>query len=873
MHATAAPVPGASSGARFFDVTALSRFRDTPALIAADKTVSYAELARRARDFGRSLGDERRLVAIEGANTPAAITSYIGALDAGHTVLLTAPGQPGAAIARRYGAAVHVRADGQGGTVVDRDFTVGADPDLHPRLALLLSTSGSTGSPKLVRLSHDNLQANAEAIAEYLRIESRDRAATTLPMHYCYGLSVIHSNLLRGASLILTDLSVVDECFWRLAESAGMTSFAGVPHTFELLERNGFAERDLPALRYVTQAGGRLAPDRVRRFAALGRRRGWDFFVMYGQTEATARMAYLPPALAESNAESIGVPVPGGEFTIDTTVTGGDRDAGVGELVYRGANVMLGYAECREHLALGRTVHELRTGDLARRNRAGMYEVTGRLNRFVKIFGLRVDLQRVESLLADRGLTVCCTGHDDRLMIGFERGVADARAVRRTAVDALGLAPGSVQTIEFDRLPVLPSGKPDHGAVLRAARTAVDPPKRVSPTRSRSRDHAIAPEARELTALFAAVLDVDEVSPEDSFAGLGGDSLSYVEMSVALEDALGHLPENWHVTPIGMLRPIDRTRRGRSIEQSVLIRAVAIVLIVGSHAGLFRIVGSAHVLVAVAGFNFARFLLNDRSRAERLRGIARATLRIVIPSVAWIAFAFAFLTDQYRPYDVLLLDSVLGPSHWTPQWHFWFVEALVYLLFMMAALIAVPAIDRVERRHSFTLPLFLLAWGLTLRFGLVDLGVTNTKPVLWLFALGWAAARARSVRQRLLVSAIALSAVPAFFGDPAREAVIGLGLMLLIWHRNLRVPRAVAATAAILAASSLYVYLVHWQVFRHLPEHPAAGVLASLAAGIVYWKIAARRADEAAVSITRRRDARRVIETNGRELGTASAVG
>ena len=136
-------------------------------------------------------------------------------------------------------------------------------------------------------------------------------------MHYCYGLSVINSHLAAGASLLLTDLSVVDACFWDAVRAHRVTTFAGVPYTFDLLDRVGFADMDLPSLRYVTQAGGRLAPARVREYADLGRRRGWDLFVMYGQTEATARMAYLPPDLAATSPSSVGVPIPGGSFSLE----------------------------------------------------------------------------------------------------------------------------------------------------------------------------------------------------------------------------------------------------------------------------------------------------------------------------------------------------------------------------------------------------------------------------------------------------------------------------------------------------------------------------------------------------------------------------
>ena len=185
------------------------------------------------------------------------MVGYLAALVGGHPAILVPGDNPGnlEAIVDAYDPDVVLR----GADLLER--RPGSAHDLHPDLALMLSTSGSTGSPKLVRLSHDNLTSNAEAIADYLGIRASDVAATTLPMHYCYGLSVINSHLVAGASLLLTDLSVVDACFWDAVRAHRVTTFAGVPYTFDLLDRVGFADLDLPSLRYVTQAGGRLAPD------------------------------------------------------------------------------------------------------------------------------------------------------------------------------------------------------------------------------------------------------------------------------------------------------------------------------------------------------------------------------------------------------------------------------------------------------------------------------------------------------------------------------------------------------------------------------------------------------------------------------------
>ncbi|HYH35226.1 MAG TPA: AMP-binding protein, partial [Nocardioides sp.] len=315
----------------------LASHGDLLAVRTAGESLTYADLARRVEDTAARLGATRRLVLVEGANSIDALVAHLAALTSGHVVLLAAPGRPAEQLAEAWDPDVVVR---DGRLVERRD---GTRHDLHPDLALLLSTSGSTGSPKLVRLSADNLRSNAASIATYLGLTPQDRAITSLPMHYCYGLSVLHSHLLVGAAVVLTDLSVVDDCFWRLAAEAGASSFAGVPYTFELLERSGFDARRVPTLRYVTQAGGRLDPSRVRDWSARGRRAGWDLVVMYGQTEATARMAWLPPELAVEHPGSIGVPVPGGDFRIEPVPEA--SEPGVGELVYRGPNVMMGYAE------------------------------------------------------------------------------------------------------------------------------------------------------------------------------------------------------------------------------------------------------------------------------------------------------------------------------------------------------------------------------------------------------------------------------------------------------------------------------------------------------------------------------------------------
>jgi len=836
----------------------LASYGDRPAILTDTLALTYRELAERVDDLAVRLGTERRLVALAAANDVESLVAYLAALVGGHPLILLPEDKPAAleSLVAAYDPDVILRS-GNGRTVLE-ERRPGTRHELHPDLALLLSTSGSTGSPKLVRLSHANLQSNAESISEYLDICPDDRAATTLPMSYCYGLSVINSHLLRGAGLVLTDLSVVDPCFWELFRTQGATAFAAVPYTFELLERVGFADMELPGLRYVTQAGGRMAPESVRRYAELGRRKGWEFFVMYGQTEATARMAYLPPELAATVPGAVGVAVPGGSFRIEP-VPGLEH----GELVYSGPNVMLGYAESPSDLAAGRSITELRTGDLARKHPAGVYEVVGRRSRFVKIVGLRVDLGQVERILADLGVQAASAGTDDGLVVAVE-GDHDTRLLGKVLAQGVGLPRAALELHTVQQLPRLATGKLDYQAVLALSRPEGGP--------ADADQGAAAVGPGSVREIFRDALEVTDIADGDTFVSLGGDSLSYVAASVRLEQALGHLPPDWHVTPIRDLEPrasdVPVRKRGRffaPLETSIVLRAVGIVMIVSTHVGLFNWQGAAHVLMAVAGYNFARFQLSGE-RLPRLRRQLASLARIVVPSMAFIAVAY-LITDNYAPANILLLNAVVGPEAVTTQWHFWFIEILVYLILGMTALLAVPWADRAERRFPLLFPLALTGAGLLTRYELLDPGVPHTAPALWLFALGWAIARSRTVAQRCVVSAIAALTVPGFFDNPLRECTLLAGILLLIWLPSIPVPTGLRRLTVVLASASLYAYLVHWLVYPPLAGiSPALAVVASLAAGAAYWALCMRVLNAA----TRRRNR---LDAAVRRAGPAPLTG
>jgi acyl-CoA synthetase (AMP-forming)/AMP-acid ligase II len=327
---------------------------------------------------------------------------------------------------------------------------------IHPSLGLLLSTSGSTGSPKFVRLTHENLQANATSIVQYLKPTSGERPVTSLPMAYSYGLSVINSHLLAGASLVLTEHGVLRREFWDSVDRYTCTSFSGVPYTYQMLLQTGLLKKRGAGLQTLTQAGGRLAEPLVRQMLELVNARGGKFFVMYGQTEATARMSYVPFGTLASKAGSIGVAVPGGSLHVDSA----------SELVYSGPNVMMGYAESRADLAKGdELLGVLKTGDLARKDEDGYFYITGRSKRFLKMFGKRFNLDEVEQILQRQlEVPVACFGRDDFLQVAME-GKGDVDAVASRLREVLGLPKDAVSIVTMRQLPRTSNGKLDYLAL------------------------------------------------------------------------------------------------------------------------------------------------------------------------------------------------------------------------------------------------------------------------------------------------------------------------------------------------------------------------------------------------------------------------
>lgn len=765
------------------------------------------------------------------------VVSYLALLDGGHVPLL-AGGQSDRLIAA-WSPAATVVASSEG---VQIEYcgspgveTGGAGPDLHPELALLLSTSGSTGDPKLVRLSHSNLSSNARAIGDFLGLGPQDCGITSLPLHYCYGLSVLHSHLMAGASVVLSTASVVDPCFRDAMRRHAVTNVAGVPHTFDLLDQAGPDAVRVPSLRFLTQAGGKLPADSVRRW--LDRTASWgaDFIVMYGQTEATARMAYLPPHLGQRRPDAIGVPIDGGSFRIEPDAPSDPPE--VGELVYRGPNVMLGYATCAADLAAGRTVDELRTGDIARYHADdGVYEIVGRRARFIKPFGLRVDLDALERDLSgdvavagdDDGVVVCALESTDPL------ATVDA-IVRRTDL------PRSSVVVMTASTPRTATDKTDYQAIIRLGR---EDARRREASTTTIEDPSASSTTSRVAAVYRSVLGHRDVTPSDSFVSLGGDSLSYIECSIRLEHVLGRLPADWHLRPIAKF---EQRRRGRfvtRVDTTLTLRAIAICLVVATHMHLAFVPGGAHLLLAVVGYNLARFMSPIEPTRQRVLAGARTAARVAIPTMLWVGGGL-LLGATYGLGTLLLVNNYIGPaSHSGDHWHFWFIEVVVHVTVLTIALMAIPAVRRADRRFAYTTASIVFVVLLILRWEWAQMGDWynlrfRTHGVAWLVGLGWLVQRSDTRAKRLVTAAAIVLTVPGFFDYPPRERFIAASLLVLLFLPEIPIPRVLMKPTAALAAASMWIYITHFTFWPPLVDlvGTRAAYVPTILGGIAVWAV------------------------------------
>lgn len=290
---------------------------------------------------------------------------------------------------------------------------------LYDNLSLLLPTSGSTGSPKLVRHSYKNLEFSAYSVAEIFNLNSNHKAFAFLPMYYTMGLSAINSHLSVGATIILIKSAMTDASFWNVLKDKEPSSFSGVPYSYEILKKLRFFRFKMPYLKFINEGGGKLSSELYDECVNFAKANDAKFIPTYGQTEGSSRMTFLDPEMVEIKKGSIGKPIPGCTISIvnNQGVESFEGEA-EGEMVFRGPNVTLGYAKQLEDLNRpDERQGVLFTGDLVKRDIEGYYFIIGRKSNFLKLFGIRVSLDHVEQIIKSEFSIDCACGGNDKKMI------------------------------------------------------------------------------------------------------------------------------------------------------------------------------------------------------------------------------------------------------------------------------------------------------------------------------------------------------------------------------------------------------------------------------------------------------------------------
>jgi acyl-coenzyme A synthetase/AMP-(fatty) acid ligase len=431
----------------------------------SDGFISYATLSDRVDEWALRLCGAKSLVFIFIPNNIDGVASLLGAWKAGHAVALLDPNLSSVMRAKLI-------------ELYQPEFVIASNGDelalqsgkgggqIHSNLALLLSTSGSTGSPKFVRLTAESIASNAKAIAEVLDIRPNEVGCGHLPLHYSYGLSVLMSHFACGAPVLLTERGFTDKAFWPLLREAQVAHMPGVPFHFQMMQRLRYERLNLPALRVLTQAGGALDVEARKAAHTFMEARGGRFHVMYGQTEAAPRMTTLSHLDFVDFPHSVGTALPGGHLEIVDEIGKPVPVGNEGMVIYRGPNIMWGYAENRSDLELSDVLNgRLETGDIGRIDDAGRLTITGRAKRFGKIYGLRVNLDEIERFVNALGHLAAVTQKGDVIYVILADGDGADDELLVALISQYTIPRTAYNILHIDDIPHTERGKIDYHAL------------------------------------------------------------------------------------------------------------------------------------------------------------------------------------------------------------------------------------------------------------------------------------------------------------------------------------------------------------------------------------------------------------------------
>ena len=321
----------------------------------------------------------------------------------------------------------------------------------HKDLCLLMSTSGSTGSPKLVKLSYENINHNSNSICKFLKIKNNDTTITTLQPNYTYGLSIINTHINMNAKIILNRNSFFEKNFWEKCKKFKVNSFGAVSFMYEILKKLRFEKMDLPHIKYLTHAGGKLNNLIHNDILQMCEKNKIKFISMYGQTEATSRISFLPWKFSKKKISSIGKAIPGGEIFFM-------KNKYKGEICYKGKNIMIGYANNYKDLKTKEVIKTLYTGDFGWKDKDGFFYIEGRKDRYIKNFGHRINLDEIDNYLHECGYKTATIYKDNKFLIFYENNY-DFNEIKKELLNKFNINQKNIKDKKIDQIPTTNSGK------------------------------------------------------------------------------------------------------------------------------------------------------------------------------------------------------------------------------------------------------------------------------------------------------------------------------------------------------------------------------------------------------------------------------
>ena len=765
----------------------------------------------------------------------------------------------------------------------------GADTDM----AGILYTSGSTGEPKGVMLSHRNFVARAQCVSEYLGITADDRILHLPHYSFGFGLDQLFNGFYAGATGVLHNY-VTPQALMKVMLEERITGLAGVPTALVALTALDWPLEIREHLRYIAAAGGRMPESATRSLRCLAPEAG--IFLMYGQTE-TLRSTFLPPSEVDRHPNSMGRAISVAKIYVvraDGTLCGPNEP---GELVQTGDTVALGYWNDPERTAQifrpapaetapGATPEiGVWSGDMVTYDEEGRLYYVGRQDDLIKTSGYRVSPTEIEDVLYASGLvaTAAVVGvkHSDlgQVVVAFvtTQGNADLNRDGLLAYCRREL-PGYMLPYQFvhrDALPLNANSKIDrrrlvseygeqlYDTVLERPRTTLEASgsqKSDLMTRTMEFLGMRRRTSASVAEIFASAFNLQTVDDQKSFSSLGGDSLSYVDVSTALEDFIGYVPENWENMPIRDLEQMPRSNSSSTtVSADVLLRTIAILGVVSLHNRYASVAGGPNLLFALSGYSLARFAWSSDAAQVR-RSIFGTMLKIAIPTM--LLLLMYFIGDGIIHWSAILFDDNLLGSLGTTSapWggeFLWFVQVLFQILLFMGILVSIPGVARFGDRHRYafgiilTLGAFLLHYTLARTVHARMLTFDNLPQYfLWQFALGWLIFSSKDQMQRALTVVILLACLA---GTYSMRGMTGdylwnfhgpywlmVGSVLLLWMPSVPLPRLIAAPVVTIAKSTLFIYLFHWPFivltnkWLHIHGGPL-GIVIAMAGSLSVW--------------------------------------